>query len=533
LCEFNKEMTMARSSLFAHLQRALKFAAYCEKEGISTDEAYERVQVFQLNRRSFLSRAAAVAGTGMVSAGAAFSRPVLAASASRVVIVGAGCAGLTCAYRLQQAGVMAQVIEASDRIGGRVLTLRDAFPEGQSTELGGEFIDSGHTSLRQLARELGLKLIDLQVASKGLTQEAYYFEGRLIPQREIVDAFRPVAAQIKKDLATLTGDGDVTYLAPNNGEALDRLSLRDWIATRVGNVTLRALLDVAYVGEYGLETDQQSSLNLLFLIGQTPGKFDVFGDSDQRYRIVEGNDSVPRRLAERLHRPVQLGTRLEALRQNSRGTYILTVNQNGRSQDIEADQVVLTLPFSLLRKVDLKLPLPEVKLRAIKTLGYGTNAKIIAGFNRRVWQQQGSQGSAFSDLPFQESWETSLGQPGNGGLLTEFLGGNRGLAANQGTAQEQARAFAAQFDQLYPGTAAAYSGKAVRFHWPSAPFALGSYACYLPGQYTTIRAAEGEAVDNLFFAGEHTSLDFQGYINGASETGERAASEVLAKINKK
>jgi monoamine oxidase len=527
-------MTMARSSLFAHLQRALKFAAYCEKEGISTDEAYERVeraQIFQLNRRSFLSHAAAITGT--IASAAALSRPVLAAPASRVVIVGAGFAGMTCAYRLQQAGVIAQVLEASDRIGGRMFTLRDAFPEGQITELGGEFVDSGHKSLRQLARELGLNLIDLQTASKGLTQESYYFEGRLIPQREIVEAFRPVAAQIKKDLATLTGDGDVTYLAPNNGEALDRLTLREWLATRVGNSTLRALIDVAYVGEYGLETDQQSPFNLLFLIGQTPGKFEIFGDSDQRYRIIGGNDSLPRRLAERLRRPVQFGSRLEALRQNSRGSYLLTVNQNGRVQDIEADQVVLTLPFSTLRSVDLQLPLPEVKLRAIKTLGYGTNAKIIAGFNRRVWQQQGSQGSAFSDLPFQESWETSLGQPGQGGLLTEFLGGNRGLAANQGSTQEQARAFATQFDQLYPGTAAAYNGKAVRFHWPSAPSALGSYACYLPGQYTTIRAAEGEAVDNLFFAGEHTSLDFQGYMNGASESGERAASEVLAKMGKK
>ncbi len=521
---------MARSSLFTHLQRALKLAAYCEKEGVSTDEAYERLQIFQLNRRSFLSRAAAVVGT-MASA-SVISRPVLAAPTSRVVIVGAGLAGLTCAYRLQQAGAAAQVLEASERIGGRMFTLRNAFPERQSTELGGEFIDSGHTSLRQLARELGLKLIDLQAASKGLTEEAYYFEGRLIPQRDLVEAFRPVATEIRKDLATLTGDGDVTYLAPNNGETLDRLSLREWLATRVENVTLRALLDVAYVGEYGLETDQQSPFNLLFLIGQTPGKFEVFGDSDQRYRIIEGNDSVTRRLGERLRRPVQFGTRLEALRQNSRGTYILTVNQNGRIQDMEADQVVLTLPFSLLQKVDLQLPLPEVKLRAIQTLGYGTNAKIIAGFNRRVWQQQGSNGSAFSDLPFQESWETSLGQPGNGGLLTDFLGGSRGLAANQGNAQEQARAFATQFDQLYPGTAATYSGKAIRFHWPSAPFALGSYACYLPGQYTTIRAAEGEAVDNLFFAGEHTSLEFQGYMNGASETGERAASEVMAKIRK-
>jgi monoamine oxidase len=516
---------MARSAIFSAVQRALYLAAFCEKEGISTDEGYERLAKVQSSRRQLLKGAALLGGIATLDW--TIPRPSQAAS-SRVVIVGAGFAGLTCAYRLQQGGIEAQVIEAGDRIGGRMFTLRNYFPQGQSTELGGEFIDTGHTSMRRLVRELGLTLVDLNAEEKELVAEAYYFNNSFLNERALVQAFRPVAFKIQQDLATLTGD--VTYNNPNNGQTLDNLSIRDWLTTRGVSGDLRSLLDVAYLTEYGLETDKQSSLNLLLLIGQVPALLNLFGTSDQRFHVAEGNDSVTQKLSERLRRPVTFGTSLEAIRQDSSGTYLLTVNNGGKRRDISADQVVLALPFTLLRQVDIQVPLPLAKTLAIQSLAYGTNTKVIAGFDRRVWQKQGYSGLTFSDLPYQSSWETSLGQPGTSGILTDFLGGNRGLAANSGTPQEQALAFVANIDKLFPGAAAAYNGSAVRYYWPGAPLALGSYACYQPGQYTTIRGAEGEAVGNLFFCGEHTSLDYQGYMNGASETGERAASEVLAAL---
>jgi monoamine oxidase len=97
----------------------------------------------------------------------------------------------------------------------------------------------------------------------------------------------------------------------------------------------------------------------------------------------------------------------------------------------------------------------------------------------------------------------------------------------EGTPEEHAAHFVSSLDTIFPGTAAAHTKQAVRFHWPSSPFSLGSYACYKPGQYTTIAGAEGEAVGGLHFAGEHTSLDFQGFMNGASESGERVTREIL------
>jgi monoamine oxidase len=195
---------------------------------------------------------------------------------------------------------------------------------------------------------------------------------------------------------------------------------------------------------------------------------------------------------------------------------------------IPADKVVLALPFTLLRQVDLsEIELPPVKRLAIETLGYGTNAKLMIGFSRRVWHETKGNGSTLTDLPYHVSWDTSRGQRGIHGVLTNFAGGKRGLEMEEGTPEERAAQVVASLDTIFPGIAAAHTKQAVRFHWPSSPLTRGSYACYKPGQYTTIAGAERETVSGLHFAGEHTSLDFQGFMNGASESGERVAREIL------
>lgn len=468
-----------------------------------------------ITRRDFLKGAGAT-----VALAAAGCR---AEDAGRLVIVGAGCAGLTCAYRLQQAGFRPRLIEASTRVGGRMFTHR-GLPGGQHAELGGEFIDTQHTELRQLVKETGLSLIDLESAA-GTTQPFFFFDGSRVPFEKIVEEFRPIAGLIEKDLETVPETAD--YRHPSD---LDKLSIAQWLDTRGVSGSIRKLLEVAYVIEYGLDTGEQSCLNLLFLIGTEPGSLELYGDSDERYRIAEGSDELPRRLASRLDRPVELGTRLEAIRRLASGTYVLTVDREGKVEDLRAERVVLTIPFTLLRQVDIKVELPPAKRLAIDSLGYGTNSKVLAGFARRVWTDAGCNGDTFTDLPYQSSWETTLGQAGGGGVLTNFLGGSGGVAVGEGSPDERAAEFVGQASSVLPGLGDAYTGKALRYHWPTAPFALGSYACYKPGQYSSIAGAEGERAGGLHFAGEHTSVEFQGYMNGAAESGERAAREVLAGI---
>ena len=499
---------MGRTPIFAALRRVVQLAALCEEKGISTAEGLERVAETQWSRRRFLSLTARAVVGGMLSPLLA-QRPALGATAPRVVIIGAGCAGLTCAYRLQQQGLQAQVIDAGKRVGGRMFSLRDTFPDGQVVELGGEMIDSGHRSLRRLARELGLTLVDLHKGGEHL-HEVFYFDNHLVSLKEVIESFRPLAKRIRNDVATLKGKGPVTYRSPRGAQAFDQMSLAEWCEKREVAGVLRKVLENAYSSEFGLEAQEQSALNLLLMIGTTPGSFAMFGESDERFHIAEGNDSIPLKLAERLKRPVELEMRLEAIRQQRNGTYTLTVNQSGTVRSIPADKVVLALPFTLLRQVDLsEVELPPVKRLAIETLGYGTNAKLMIGFSRRVWRETKGNGSTLTDLPYHVSWDTSRGQRGTHGILTNFAGGKRGLAMGEGTPEERAAEVVSSFDTIFPGIAAAHTKQAVRFHWPSSPLSRGSYACYKPGQYTTIAERNGKLLMGFILRGSTRAWIFK------------------------
>ena len=198
-----------------------------------------------------------------------------------------------------------------------------------------------------------------------------------------------------------------------------------------------------------------------------------------------------------------------------------------------ARQVLLALPFTLLSSPH-RLPLPAEKRRAIDHLAYGTNAKLMIGYDRRVWREHDANGASMSDLPFQTTWDTTRKQPGTGGVLTNFTGGGHGVELGQGTPRAQADAATAALDRVFPGLAAARTGaRESRFHWPSHPWTLGSYACFRPGDWATLRGAMGEAVGGLHFAGEHCALDTQGFMEGGCESGEPAAQAVLAQAGVK
>ena len=177
----------------------------------------------------------------------------------------------------------------------------------------------------------------------------------------------------------------------------------------------------------------------------------------------------------------------------------------------------------------MEIELPPAKRRAIDEIGYGTNAKLMLGFQSRPWRTKfGSSGMVLTDLPFQCTWETSRGQDGGAGILTNFTGGRHGLSIGQSDAGLQGMHVVGALEEIYPRVSnTRWAGKDVRFHWPTNPWVKGSYAAYKPGQWTTIRGAERERVENLHFAGEHCSLESQGFMNGAVETGEAAARAIL------
>ncbi|HEU4628554.1 MAG TPA: NAD(P)/FAD-dependent oxidoreductase [Gemmatimonadaceae bacterium] len=539
---------MARTPLFRLVRRSLLLAQQSLHGPLAPDELVERAAAARLrqraardgllerpvSRRDFLAATAAMGAVAALDA-CAPRQPAGIPPAQRererpVVIVGAGIAGLTAAHRLRQAGVPARVFEAQSRVGGRMYSLRGHFPDGQVVELGGELIDTGHERIRALAAELDIALDDLATDDPALAHDVWWFGGQRRTDAEVVTAFRPIAAAIERDLSTLQGDGDVTYDAPKGGETLDRLSIAQWLDRAGASGWIRTLLEVGYTTEFGLEPGEQSALNLLTMIGTEPDEFRIFGESDERFHVREGNDRIPLALAERLSGAIETGHVLEAVT-GSGGGYVCTFRRGAATVDVPADQVLLAIPFTLLREVSLRgIALPPAKRRAIAELGYGTNAKLMIGFTERVWRtRHGSNGSTLADLPYQLTWETSRLQSGASGVLTNFTGGRHGISLGSGTAAEQAALTTRDLERVFPGVQAARaSATEARFHWPSFPWTKGSYASYRPGQWTALRGAEGEPVGNLHFAGEHCSLAAQGFMEGGCETGERAAEAILA-----
>jgi monoamine oxidase len=411
-----------------------------------------------------------------------------------------------------------------------MLSLRDYFADGQVAELGGELIDTGHTHIQALAKEFGIELNDMTLDDPALS-ETWFFDGARRSEAEIVEAFRPLAVRIEAELARLGAD-DVTVHEPAGGERLDRMTIAEWLDGAGVSGWFRTLLDVAYTTEYGLEIDRQSALNFLLMIGTEPDSFDIFGASDERFHVRGGNDLITHALAERVGDAVRTGSVLEAVRQRPDGSYVCTFRSGSSTFEAAASHLVLAIPFTLLREVRLDIPMSAAKRRAVQELGYGTNAKLMVGFAERVWRTRDEgNGSVVTDLPFQLCWETSRLQQGRSGILTNFTGGDHGVELGQGTADEQAMRMVAELDRIFPGSAAAHVGmKEARFHWPSHPWTRGSYASYLPGQWTGIRGLEAEPVGQVHFAGEHCSLDAQGFMEGGCETGESAAEAILESL---
>ncbi len=534
---------MARSPLFAKLTRSLRSARALHRGGVPTAEGLEaaRARRIEQSRRQFLAAAGGVAaGSALV----AHPRAVRAAQPVNVdvAIVGAGLAGLVCADRLEAAGVVPTLYDASYRVGGRCFTLGGEFGgpvtfPGQVAERGGEFIDNLHKTMLAYAQEFDLEREDV---TKDDGDVFYHFGGALVDEETIVDEYRDFVDAMHDDLQD--SSGAPTAGSHNDADViLDQTSLAEYLVTRGAGPNLYQAIEQAYVAEYGLEIDQQSSLNfLLFIHADKRSRFTPFGVfSDERWHLVGGNEQIPARIFDRLDAPTWLDHRLVKAKKTAAGRVELTFKRGNKTVVKTHDAVVFATPFSVLRDValDPSLGLSAEKLNAITELGYGMNAKTMLGFDGRPWVAAGCNGATYSDLAnLQATWETN---PHNAsatrGIITDYASGIRGATLGSVALQTAASQFLADFDTVVPGAAAAatrLAGNKLRVHrehWPSNPLTKGSYTCYLPGQFTTIAGLEGEQAANVYFAGEHANsfYDWQGFMEGACLSGIDAADAIL------
>jgi monoamine oxidase len=526
---------MPRTPLFAAVQKSLVLSLR------NRSVVWPRTSA--LTRRRLLRLSAAAAGAAALS-------PVLDWSAyakkkkrhgkhgpHSIAIIGGGVAGLTAAYRLQAAGAKPIVFEASNRWGGRMFTQYD-FYKGMFCELGGELVDTNHEALQKLAAELG---VELQSLTTDGGEELYFFHGAFHTPKDMIDpekqagAFAPIAKQIAKDQAKLT-DKDENWTA--YAHKLDQTSLKDYLKQFRGKADDWAidLLDVAYNIEEGLLAEDQSCLMMVDAIATEMSKpYSMFGESDEAFRIKGGSSELIKALVAALEGKVdmRLGQPLSALDVKG-GKIVASFDAQGGTNSESFDAMILALPFTKLRQVKglERLRLGAEKLKCIRELGYGTNAKIIHGTTSRVWRgpESGlpapSNGDFFTDLRFQNIYETSRDQPGEAGILTNYLGATPGITDPK-TALE---VFRADLPKMSKKIAESLDPSAVvAWFWATYPYTLGSYASAKVGQYTTMFdvASEPALGGRLQFAGEHTSSDFYGFMDGAVESANRAAAALV------
>jgi monoamine oxidase len=539
---------MARTPLMRALQRLARDHSAAAELGIDVDELRERTTEGRLSRREFLRRSGAAGAVVAIAGPLALARPARGMAAPRVAIIGGGIAGLTVALTLADKGVSSDVYESSGRLGGRMHSDWQEFghgfwDNGQQAELCGELIDSNHKTILQLAQRFSLPTVDLLGAQPNGSTDTYWIFGTRYSYSQASSDFQPVHRTLQ-DQVQATGYPTLYSSFTSAGRFFDKLTVYDWIANYVPgghDSQFGALLNAAYNEEYGAETTDQSSLNLINLLGfnAKPGNFSIYGKSDERYHIVGGNSNLPLAIADALPSgSIHLGYRMTTIALNADGSLLVSFD-NGKT--ITADHVVLCISFAVLRTLNYKKAgFDPLKQTAITQLGAGLNAKLNLQFGSRIWNSYASTGSLYSDQPFQSGWDVTRGQPGPTAILVEYPGANVARSLGQrnpysttSTSLQVAKfagQYLAQLEPIFPGITAEWNGKAMLSTPFTDPNFNCSYSYWKPGQYTTFSGYEKMRQGNIHFAGEHCSIDFQGFMEGGAAEGVRAATEILSDL---
>ena len=515
--------------------------------GMPIDEVTDLRAERAMGRRKFLQGAGSVMAA-TAAAGVFGPKLARAATQPRIVIVGGGIAGIRCAHKLWiDRGLTSTIYEWDDHAGGRVETLRGFFANDQIIEQHGEFISSEHASMLNLARRYSLALDNTYVAPPN-TYDVYWFNGGYYTQKQLNADWQKFARSLfynavqKAPFPTLYNRHTQTALL------WDKMSVVAWINKYIPGGMSTPFGRLCYedvLGEYGGPPEQQSALNLVYVLGYDdssssgyqPKNSPVLAGTDEKYHVKGGNDQIIAGMVGELPAgTIQLGQQLMAVALNSDGSYTCTFQSGATTYEVHCDHVVLAIPFSTLRKVDLsKANLSALKMTAINNLQLGNNAKIMLQFNQRVWNRDGFNGNCQSDNGAATTWEMTNYQPGASGILLSFPAGvqGQGLATKYGLAADQAAAPTAMvkdtlavLEPIFPGVTANYNGLAYCNDGNIDPHLLGAYSQYSIGQYTGFSGIEPVQEGNIHFAGEQTSLDFQGFMEGAVTSGERVAREI-------
>jgi monoamine oxidase len=482
-----------------------------------------------LTRRQFLALAVPAAAAACGGTGRGGRERT---ERTRVVVVGAGLAGLAAAYELSRAGVEVRVLEARARPGGRVHTLRASFDDGLYAEAGAVFVPAHHATTLRFVREFGLTLQPAADGGRG-------HGGRLFVRGTSV-RLRPGERPswplpLKPREAGLTpGELRSLYLAPvvesigdpehplwpgETALRFDGMTMAQLLRARGASPGAIALMRLGYLDEWGDGIDAISALGLLRDLAGNRGAGDT-------HRIAGGSDRLPAAFARRLGDAVRYGATVTAM-EHRRGGVRVAYTADGEQTYITADRVVCAIPFTVLRRLAVYPPLSPPKRAAVAQLPATSVTRVYLQLRTRVWDAQDGDAVA-TDLPIMLAAHATPGQPGTREIVEAFVTGAAARALARLPAEACAGQVRAQLARVIPGIDGQVERAAV-CAWDADPWARGDYAWFRPGQVRALLPHVATPEGRIHFAGDHTSTR-PGWMQGALDSGLRAAHEVVTAL---
>jgi monoamine oxidase len=462
-------------------------------------------------RRDFLGQVGAgamlLSCQGLASAGQA--------NAKRIVVIGAGFAGLSCTYELQQAGYDVTLIEASARVGGRVRSSADFVP-GRVIEVGAELIGINHPTWMAYKEVFQLDFIELSENEEW--EQPVVLDGKRLSKEEAGKLLEEMDEVFNKNIdADAAGVvADEPWKTPG-AAAFDKRTTKEWIEKLECSELCKKALALEFMSNNGQEVGKQSYLgNLAQVKGHGGAK--SYRDESETHRCKGGNQTLATKLAEKIKNLIrELPVRMVEWADKK----VIVTCADGRT--LECDDVVVAVPPTVWSKIDFRPGLPAALQPQM-----GMNTKWFAHMKSRFWQKAGLEQYAMNDGIFNMTWEGTDGQEGDENpVFVCFNGGPSAARARELRGEIQKEAYLKELEVLYPGFKDNLAGKTFFMDWPNDTWAKASYSFPAPGQITTQGQILYEGLQGrLHFAGEHTCYRFVGYMEGALYSGSQLAKRL-------
>ncbi len=443
--------------------------------------------------------------------------------------MGAGLAGLTAARNLVRRGVSVEVLEARARVGGRILN--HPIGEGKVVEIGGQWVGPTQDRILALAEEMG-------VATFPTFDDGDYIDHRNgvrvpynksifpLPPGDPVGMAETAALVVRLDEMAGAVNLDSPWETPGALD-FDSDTLHSWMERNAVSPGAKELIRLASEAILACEPRDISFLHVLFYIASAGSIENLFliGGGAQEQRLVGGSQLIPIRMARALGKRIKLGSVVRRIRQTKAG---VTVEGDGFT--VSAKHVIVAIPPTLAGRIDYDPPLSGYRDQMTQRMPMGSVIKTMCVYETPFWRDDGLTGFATSDTgPVKVTFDNSP-PDGRPGVLLGFMEGEDARVYGRKTRKERQEGVVGSFVRYF-GDKAAAPRSYIEMNWAAEPFTRGCYVGFFPtGVWTSYGAALKTLMGRIHWAGTETATVWNGYMDGAVQSGDRSAAEVIAAL---